>query len=231
MSATAAAADRAPPVTVTREGVLIRAHSRWVPADWSALPGWDQDRIVDAWGSLMRSCERPAAGWAALCRDARTVPAGNESLVRWWLQDRLQPYRVEALDGKPDGLATGYFEPLVEATRMPRNGSAVPLLAPPLDLVTRKPYWTRQQLDTLPAAQQSLRGRELAYVADPLDALVLQIQGSGRLKLTEADGSVRMLRVAFAGHNDQPYKSVGRWLIEQGELKPEAASWPTIKAW
>jgi membrane-bound lytic murein transglycosylase A len=68
-------------------------------------------------------------------------------------------------------------------------------------------------------------------VADPLDALVLQIQGSGRLRITEADGSQRTVRLAFAGHNDQPYKSVGRWLIDQGELTLDKASWPAIKAW
>jgi membrane-bound lytic murein transglycosylase A len=107
----------------------------------------------------------------------------------------------------------------------------VPLHALPADLSTRKPYWTRQQLDTLPAARASLRGRELAWVADPLDALILQIQGSGRLQLTEPDGTRRLLRVAYAGHNDLPYRSVGRWLIEQGELKAEQASWPAIKAW
>ena len=102
---------------------------------------------------------------------------------------------------------------------------------PPADLATRKPYWTRQQLDTLPAAQRSLRGREIAYVDDPLDALILQIQGSGRLQVTEADGSRTLVRLAFAGHNDQPYKSVGRWLIEQGELRASQASWPGIKSW
>ncbi len=107
----------------------------------------------------------------------------------------------------------------------------VPLYQAPSDLLTRKPYWTRQQIDTLPAAQASLRGRELAYVADPLDALILQIQGSGRLALTEADGSRRLVRAAFAGHNDLPYRSVGRWLIDQRELRAEQASWPGIKAW
>ena len=71
-------------------------------------------------------------------------------------------------------------------------------------------------------------------MADPLDALVLQIQGSGRLRLQGADGrtpTVQTVRLAFAGHNDQPYASVGRWLIQQGELKPDAASWPAIKDW
>ena len=70
----------------------------------------------------------------------------------------------------------------------------------------------------------ALRGREIAFVADPLDALVLQIQGSGRLRLQGSDGRVQTVRLAFAGHNDQPYASVGRWLINQGELKADGAS-------
>jgi len=107
----------------------------------------------------------------------------------------------------------------------------VPLYAPPVDLAARKPWWTRQQIDTQPVARTALRGREIAWLADPLDALVLHIQGSGRLRLLSPDGGERLVRAAFAGHNDQPYKSVGRWLIEQGELQPAQASWPAIKAW
>ncbi|HEV7912822.1 MAG TPA: MltA domain-containing protein, partial [Albitalea sp.] len=156
----------------------------------------------------------------------------SDAAARDWLQQRLQPYRVEALDnGGAEGLVTGYFEPLIAASRMPRGLYRVPLHQPPADLATRRPYWTRQQLDTLPAAQAALRGRELAWVADPMDALILQIQGSGRLQFADADGSRKLVRVAFAGHNEQAYKSVGRWLIEQGELKTDQASWPAIKAW
>ena len=114
---------------------------------------------------------------------------------------------------------------------MPRRNFRIPLYAAPPDLATRRPYWTRQQIDTLPAAQQALKGRELAYVAEPLDALILQIQGSGRLQINETDGTRRLVRVAYAGHNDQPYRSVGRWLVEQGELKLEQASWPAIRQW
>ena len=68
-------------------------------------------------------------------------------------------------------------------------------------------------------------------MADPLDALVLQIQGSGRLRFQGSDGRVQTVRLAYAGHNDQPYASVGRWLINQGELKADGANWPAIKDW
>jgi len=62
-----------------------------------------------------------------------------------------------------------------------------------------------------------------------VDALVLQIQGSGRVRIMQPDGSVRQARLAYAGSNEQPYKSVGRWLLDQGALRD--ASWPSIKSW
>ena len=215
------------------DAALLRPHARWVAVRWSELPGWEQDRSAELWPALLRGCERTAAGWATVCAQARAAatPAFSDDAARAWLQQRLQPYRVEALDGAVDGLVTGYFEPLVEAARLPRADTRVALFAPPADLATRKPYWTRQQLDTLPAARTAMQGKAIAFVADPLDALILQIQGSGRLNIAEPDGSRKLVRVAFAGHNDQPYKSVGRWLIEQGELTPAQASWPAIKAW
>jgi membrane-bound lytic murein transglycosylase A len=202
-----------------------------VQASWADLPGWEADALNEWWPALLRSCERPALDWARVCVEARSfVPTGAAS-VRQWLMQRVQPWRVESLEGNTEGLATGYYEPLIDGSRSPRGPYRVPLHAPPADLGTRTPYWTRQQLDTLPAAQAALRGREIAYVADPLDALVLQIQGSGRLQFIDATGRRQLVRMAFAGHNDHPYKSVGRWLIDQGELKPEQASWPAIKAW
>jgi membrane-bound lytic murein transglycosylase A len=210
---------------------IVRGRARWQPARWADLPGWDADRSAELWPALLRGCDKPAAGWSAACADARRAAPADDSAVRAWLQRNLQPYRVESLDGADTGLTTGYYEPLVEASRQPQGKFRVALFGVPADLASRKPYWTRQQLDTLPAAQASVRGREIAYLADPLDVLTLQIQGSGRLLLTDAAGARHTVRVAFAGHNDQPYKSVGRWLIEQGELRKEQASWPGIRAW
>jgi membrane-bound lytic murein transglycosylase A len=226
---TLAACTSAPPSKPS--GPLLREQSRWVPVAWQDLPGWSTDSQQAAWPALVVSCQRPLQEWTHLCATLQQAPPRNEAQARAWLTQHLQPYRVESLEGTAHGLITGYYEPSIEARRAPGGAFRVALYAPPADLAKRRPYWTRQQLDTLPAAQASLRGREIAYVADPLDALVLQIQGSGRLRITEQDGSVRTVRVAFAGHNDQPYKSVGRWLIEQGELQAGQASWPAIKDW
>jgi membrane-bound lytic murein transglycosylase A len=217
--------------TVQPPGPIVRARARWIPAAWSELPGWSDDRTRELWPALLTGCAKPADGWAGVCALARALQPADDAQARDFLQRTLQPYRVEASDGQSSGLATGYFEPLVSASRVPRGAMQVALLRPPPDLATRKPWWTREQLDKLPAARASVRGQEIAYLADPLDALLVQVQGSGRVRLTEADGRERLLRLAYAGHNDHAYRSVGRWLIEQGELRGEEASWQAIRDW
>ncbi len=221
----AATLPSTPPVVMPRE------RSRWVAADWSQLPGWENDALVEWLPALQRGCDKPPLDWAKVCTEARAMSGASEASLRAWMRQRLQPWRVESPEGVADGLITGYFEPLVEARRVPGGAFRVPLHRPPADLGQRKPYWTRQQITTLPAAQAALRGQVVAWVADPLDALILQIQGSGRLQITEADGRRQLVRLAYAGHNDHPYKSVGRWLIDQGQLRADQASWPGIKAW
>lgn len=207
--------------------------SRWVSADWSELPGFSTDRLDEWWPAFMAGCARPARPWSTVCAEAQLRPPQGEDAIRAWLMQHTRPWRLEPLAGStdsPSGLLTGYFEPLIEARRSRQGAFNTPLHAAPADLSSRRPYWTRQELDTLPAAQAALRGREIAWVADPLDALVIQIQGSGRVWFPNGDARV-VTRLAFAGHNDQPYRSVGRWLIDQGELRPGEASWPAIKAW
>jgi membrane-bound lytic murein transglycosylase A len=233
--AASAAVAASGPASSAAMASVEQPHARWVAAAWSDLPGWSLDRSAAAWPAFLRSCEKPAASWAAPCADARRDalgPLADDAAARAWLEAHLQPWRVEASDGAASGLATGYFEPLVEASRTARPGFRIALYAPPPDLSTKRPYWTRRQLETLPDARKSLHGSEIAWLRDPLDALLLQVQGSGRLAFVDDGGRPQSLvRVAFAAHNDQPYKSVARWLVEHGEVTLEQASWPAIRAW
>ena len=207
---------------------ILQAKSRWVPVRWAELPGFEQDPLHEAWNAWVKSCERPGS-LASLCADVRQLSIASADEQRAWLRARLQPYRIEPLSGPADGLLTSYFEPVFDASRKARAGYTVPLYRPPANLGVRRPWYTRQEIDTLPEPRAALAGREIAWLADPIDALMLQIQGSGRLRVTEPDGSVRMVRMAYAGTNDQPYQSVGRWLLDQGAVRD--ASWPGIKAW
>ncbi len=211
---------------------IVQARSRWVGVGWDALPGLQQDALDQGWRAWIKSCERSASmppALAALCPQALALANADAAGQRAWMFRHLQPYRVESLQGESQGLLTAYYEPVFEASRTPNAHFSAPIYAPPANLASRKPWYTRKEMDTLPEAMSALKGRALVYFGDPVDALVLQIQGSGRIRVQQADGSFRTSRLAFAGTNDQPYKSVGKWLLDQGLSKD--ATWPGIKAW
>ena len=120
---------------------------------------------------------------------------------------------------------------MLKASRRAGGGFEVPLYKAPAALGSRKPWFSRQDIDTLPEARSALAGREIAFLADPIDALSLHIQGSGRLSLLEADGSQRLVRVAYAGTNDQPYRSPAQWLQQQGVSSLPPPWTDSMKAW
>jgi membrane-bound lytic murein transglycosylase A len=229
------APTRPPAITPPRDlgpltGTLAHPKSRWVPVGWSELPGFGEDPLHEAWIALLANCSRPNAAFAPLCRDVRQLTIATPEEQRQWMTDRLQPYRVEALNGQTEGKLTSYYEPVYEASRTPTPPSTCRIYQAPDGLVPRRPWYTRQEIETLPEAQAALRGREIAWMADPIDALMLHIQGSGRLRITEANGYQHTVRMAFSATNEQPYRSVQQWLMSQGVSK--VGKWPDdTKAW
>jgi membrane-bound lytic murein transglycosylase A len=208
---------------------LLQPKSRWLPVRWAELPGFADDALHEAWNAWLKSCERPGPAFAPLCPEVRRLSIASGEEQRAWMVRRLQPYRVESLQAPAEGLLTGYYEPVLEASRQRTATHQVALYRPPPGLASRRPWYTRQEIDTLPEARAALRGSEIAYIADPLDALVLQIQGSGRVRIMEPDGRARAVRLAFAASNEQPYRSIGSWLLQQGTIRD--VSWPGIRAW
>ena len=210
---------------------IIQAKSRWLPVRWRDVPGWTESAVSqqDAWAAWLNSCQNAATANAYLCPEIRSLSAVSDNERRAWMVQKLQPYRVESLQGAAEGLLTSYYEPVLEASRKQRPGFSVPLYRPPVGLSGKSPWYTRQEMDTSPQVKAQLRGLEIAYVADAIDALILHIQGSGRVNMLEADGSKRTVRLAYASTNEQPYKSVGRWLLDQGGTRD--VSWPGIKSW
>ena len=215
--------------------------------NWSDLPGWMDDDPGAAWQAFLRSCSRlkAQAAWRESCTLAAQFPANAP--VRGFFETQFLPYRVANADGSVDGLATGYYEPLLRGSRRKEGPYRYPLYAAPADLLIvdlaeinpelkhlrlrgrlegRRvvPYYPRAEIERgLPA----LAGKELLWVDDPVDLFFLQIQGSGRVRLPTGE----LVRVGYADQNGQPYKSIGRYLVEQGELKLEQASMQGIKAW
>lgn len=208
---------------------IQRGKSVWQPVRWADVPGWGRDHLPDAWNAWLRSCERPAPAVGALCAEVRRLSIASPAEQHDWIMRRLQPYRVQAPDAPVPGLLTGYYEPIMPARRVPDAAHQTPLYSLPATVRPGQPWFTREQMATDPGAQSQLQGREIAWLADPLDALLLQIQGSGRLVVTEPDGQTRTVRLAFAGHNGHPYRSVGRWLLDRGWIRD--GTWDAIRAW
>ena len=100
-----------------------RPKSTWTAASWAELPGWEQDPVQEWWPALWRGCVKPAAAWAPVCAEVRKLGPQwgtqvQDGFVRQWVQSRLQPWRVSSPDGRPSGLLTGYFEPLLDGRRV-----------------------------------------------------------------------------------------------------------------
>lgn len=219
------------------------------PSTYSALPGWAQDDLREAWPAFRASCEvlirKPE--WKDVCTLARDVAPADARIVRQFFENMLVPHQVVNADGTDQGLVTGYYEPLLRGARKRSGVFQTPLYRRPDDLlnvdlagvypelkslrlrgrmVANKvvPYWTRAEL----MQGDTLAGRELLWVDDPIDAFFLQVQGSGRVQLTDSQETVR---VSYADQNGHPYKSIGRYLVDRGEMTLEQASAQSIKAW
>lgn len=207
------------------------------------LPGWSADHASMALAALLEDCtgweaepdaalggqgEAAALGgttaqWRTACTAARAVPVGDDSAARGFFEAWFHPYGVSA-DGKAEGLFTGYYEPEVAGSRTQTGVYRWPLLRRPPDLGTRPTYYTRAQIEAGP-----LKGRhlELLWLADPIDAFFLHVQGAGRVRLP--DGEV--VRVTYDGQNGQKYVPIGRVLLDRGQMTLDHVSMRSVRAW
>ena len=187
-----------------------------------------------------------AGDWRAPCAAAAGLAAATDDQARAFFEGSFVPY-LAADNDKTEGLFTGYFEPELAGARMRGAGFATPLLRRPPDLVSAdlgpfRPSWRGErtagrvvdgQLRPYPTRAEIERGAlardhlALLWVASPIDAFFLQIQGSGRVRLP--DGS--LVAVGYAGDNGRPYVAIGRLLIERGALTRDQVSLATIRAW
>lgn len=205
-------------------------------------------------GSLATPARAAPRAWQPVCAaaadPARAPAAGDAAAVRRFLQTWLQPWRLNGADNQPaTNTVTGYYEPVVSGSR--RRGGAYqwPLYAVPSDLLVVDlgsiypelagkrvrgkldghrvvPYDTRAAIEA-----SDRKPPVLVWIDDPVDNFFLQVQGSGRVRLTDGPGAGQTIRLAYADHNGQPYVSIGRWLVDRGEMSADQASMQNIRAW
>ncbi|MBC7906987.1 MAG: MltA domain-containing protein [Rhodospirillaceae bacterium] len=225
------------------------------PGSFSDLPGWRDDTLGAALPALVRTCDRltkrpfdesiglDGAGgtvgdWHSPCSAARRLSVNDHETARAFFEAWFTPF-LATNNGTPDGLFTGYFEPELAGSRTRTNRFTVPLLGKPRDLIVRDGTNGESQVgrmvagrfEAYPARAEIEAGalanvaQPVAWVEDPVDAHILHIQGSGRIRLD--DGSV--LRLGVAGTNGHKFVGISRIMREKGLI--EDTSMPAVRSW
>ena len=216
---------------------------------WSKLPGWERDQHAAAWPALRKSCEKLAsrdAAWENICLAARTLESPDDAGARTFFETHFRAHRMNAESGR-EGLITGYYEPVLNGSKTRNDQFRWPLYKRPDNLLTIDlaslypelkgrpvrgrlegnrvvPYYSRAEIGT---GKNPLAGNELLWVEDPVELFILQVQGSGRVRLP--DGS--QIAIGYADQNGHPYRSLGGRLIEMGALTREEVTLTRIRDW
>ena len=230
----------------------VQLGPRYEAVSWSEVEGWSADQLQEAWGAFLQSCRTRdiRASWGTICEQAQAQTATSADAVRSFFEARFTAYRLTDMQSSglvETGLITGYYEPLLQGSRKRTKTFNVPLYAPPDDMLIvdlgdlfpelkgkrvrarvqgRKvvPYFDRSEIAAKPVV---LRGHELLWVDNAVDAFFLEVQGSGRVKLRDG----KTVRVNYADQNGQPYRPIGRYLADIGALPIENISLQTIRQW
>jgi membrane-bound lytic murein transglycosylase A len=233
--------------------------AQYVPMSWDQVAGWDADDHLAAFKAFRVSCRAidaqrgPPADAKPLgaslrepCRDARGSEVGDDAKARSFFEQHFTPLQISRL-GEDAGFVTGYYEPVVEGSRVATDVYNVPVYRRPSNLFVRGyrqgtslpnggpvyrkvgrrklvPYYDRAEIEDGAIAG---RGLEICWLKSQTDLLFAQIQGSARVKLE--DGST--VRINYDAHNGYPYTAVGRILIDRGIVPKEQMSMQRIREW
>jgi membrane-bound lytic murein transglycosylase A len=246
-------------ISIVQAEPLRLPDSALEPIDWNALDGWQTDDHAAAFATFLTSCrpllradlseanKRPMSlALTHVCQQALAAGRLTEDQARMFFERNFRPLRITKL-GDSAGLLTGYYEPIVDGSRVPTGIFKVPIYRRPPDLVpprhsaghgfpnrgqalrrtrngTLVPYYDRGEI-----LDGALDGRhlEICWIKDPMDALLIQIQGSAQVRLE--DGT--MLHINYDAHNGYPLVPIGRVLIKRNIIPRNEMSLQRIREW
>ncbi|MGA8614758.1 MAG: MltA domain-containing protein [Xanthobacteraceae bacterium] len=242
-------------------GPLKFSNAQYEPVEWANLDGWAGDDHAAAFATFLDSCRalegkrRPSqemmeitAALKEVCARAQAAVPLDENGARKFFEDNFRPVQISKL-GETEGFLTGYYEPIIDGSRVPTGEFTAPLYRRPPNLVAsgwrklgdsfpskgvkvgrrvgrRKivPYYTRAEIENGALDGWHL---EICWLRSEIDVLFAQIQGSARIRLE--DGSI--LRVNYDSYNGWPYTPVGRVLIDRGMMTKDEVSMQRIREW
>ena len=238
-----------PAPTPTPPPPVVDYRGKLVTAAWADLPHWAREAVKPSLVAFARGCtvlEKQDA-WKPACAGAQTLQGATEREVASFFEMNFDPWQVVNADDSTTGMITGYYEPLLHGSLVKSRRYRYPLYAVPDDLLVIDltdlypefkhkrlrgklvgnrvvPYYSRGEIEK---DASPIQGKELVWVDDPVDAFFLHIQGSGQVQLENGE----RMRVGYADQNGHPFRSLGRLLIDRGEITLERASMQGIKDW
>ncbi|WP_119344661.1 murein transglycosylase A [Facilibium subflavum] len=221
------------------------ANVSYKPITYQALPQWNNGQQLYAYKALKTSCQsiinskNYSPNWINTCQNLLSAPVQTNHQARKILQTYFTPYLISYND-QTKGVFTGYYEPLIKGSLHRNKDYPIPIYKKPADLISKvingkrryghivngqfKPYYTRQEIaDNNFFTQKDV----IAWVPSRIERTFLQIQGSGRILLENGSS----LLVGYAAQNGQPYRPIGRYLLEHKLMPREKISMQSIKKW
>ncbi len=216
-------------------------------SSWEKLPDWQKADLGPSWSAFLQSCHalksRPV--WQDVCTQADGMKNPDNQALHSFFESAFIPYQVFNPDGSTQGLITGYYEPRLFGSHVKTERFRYPLYAEPDDMLDVElgdvypqlkgmrlrgrldgrrvvPYYSRAEIDDGKGMQNVL-----FWVDDEVDLFFLQIQGSGRIELPDG----QLVKVGYADQNGRPYVSIGKKLVDMGELTLDQASMQGIRQW
>lgn len=175
-------------------------YAHFQPASWNQLPGWREDRLAEAWSAFRRSCSalNRKAGWDGPCERSTKLTTASDEAIRQFFEREFALYEIRNTDRSPEGVITGYYEPLINGSRSQGGPFVYPVYGAPEDLLTL-------DIRQLP---QSLRGKPVP--ARIVGRTVIPVPGGNAPYLIEVgellpDVRDKKLRVRIEGSRIVPY--------------------------
>lgn len=224
------------------------------PVAFARLKGWEQADLNLSLAAFQRSAREMLEHGSGFRRHAQFGGSRDDwSLVaekallandaRRFFETEFHPFRVRD-EARPQGLFTGYYEPLVEGSLTPSPQYPVPVYEKPKDLVAftveeqavtglsygrrvvGKPqaYDTRKDIET---GTLAAKVPVICWLSDWVDAFFMHVQGQGRVALP--DGT--FLRLSYAGKAGHPYTGIGHVLVERGVATRDTMSMQVLRNW
>lgn len=224
----------------------LAAKARLHAVTFDQLPGFADDDHLAAWTVLRKSCARlaeatpsirvgqaPTPAFQAFCAIALTAAPTDARTARALIEHSFAPWRIEPVAGANPydrGFLTGYYEPEVPGALTRSAAFAEPILSLPDDIaytsaIDSQPILpVRSEIDK---GALAARTKPIVYVRDGIEAFMIQVQGSARIRLPDG----RLMRLAYAGRNGHPYTSIGKILVDRGDIAQADMSLARLKQW